>query len=261
MYYLIQKNVFADPRYNEIFRVLETLDLPYEIVTLIPNRNELNYKTNRKDVFVYGSVKLARMTRDFDWRPGSFYGNNHEFDKYSLGFKEHLINYNSRIFQFGDNFDWQNERELFIKPSREAKIFTGKVFSKVEWEDFVYYTLSDKNNNRITATTSIQVSKSHKIIKEARIWIVGKKIATSSYYLFHDGVEFEENVSEDGLAFAQQMANLYNVADAYVLDIALTYDGWKVVEVNCINSAGFYNAAVKNIVLALEAFYSDSDNF
>lgn len=258
MYYIIQKNVFTDPRYDEIFRVLKRLNLPFETIDFSSNSDTLVYETNRKDVFVYGSVKLAKLTRNFDWQPGSFYGNNHEFEKYALGFGVNLVNEKSRLFQFSDNFDWQNERELFIKPSRDAKIFTGKVFSKVEWEDFVYYTLCDKKQTKITAESNIQVSKAHKIIKEARLWIVDNKIVTSSYYLFHDGTEFEENVSDEALVFGQKMANLFRVAAAYVLDIALTYDGWKVVEVNCINSAGFYKANVENIVLALEHYYTNS---
>jgi hypothetical protein len=255
MYFLIQKNVFADPRYDEIFRVVKQLNLPHETVEFLSNSNDLIYKTNRKDIFVYGSVKLAKITKEFDWQPGSFYGKNHEFEKYSIGFGEHLINSKSRLFQFLDNFDWEEAPKLFIKPSRDAKIFTGKVFSKVEWEDFVYYTLRDKKQTKITTQSNIQVSAAHKIIKEARLWIVDDKIVTSSYYLFHDGTEFEENVSEAALVFGQQMANLFRVADAYVLDIALTYDSWKVVEVNCINSAGFYKANVENIILALEQFY------
>ena len=52
MYYLIQKNVFADPRYDEIFRVLEELNLTYEIIQFSPNSNHFKYHTNRKDIFV-----------------------------------------------------------------------------------------------------------------------------------------------------------------------------------------------------------------
>ncbi|MFK7949938.1 MAG: ATP-grasp domain-containing protein [Saprospiraceae bacterium] len=257
MYYIIQKNVFVDPRYDEIFRVLEALNLPFEEVQFFPNSNDFEYKTTRKDVFVYGSVKLAKVTKNFDWQPGSFYGGNHEYVNYANGFGEFLLNPNNQIFDFSDTLDWTNHERLFIKPSQDAKSFTGKVFTKVEWEDFQYYTLSDKRQNRIKSTTKIQTSTPQKLIKEARIWIVNRQIVTSSYYHFYDGIEYEEFVSDEALAFAKQMANHFNVADAYVLDIALTLEDWRVVEVNCINSAGFYKADVKAIVLALEAFYKN----
>ena len=60
MYYLIQKNIFQDPRYDEIFHVMKALNLPFQEVRFQPNSTELNIETTRKDIFVYGSVKLAK---------------------------------------------------------------------------------------------------------------------------------------------------------------------------------------------------------
>jgi hypothetical protein len=39
---------------------------------------------------------------------------------------------------------------------------------------------------------------------------------------------------------------------AFVLDVAETADGPKIVEINTLNSAGFYAADIQRIVLALE---------
>ncbi|WP_196887410.1 ATP-grasp domain-containing protein [Aureivirga sp. CE67] len=257
MYYIVQKNVFRDPRYDEIFHVLDSLNLPYEEVIFYPNSNEFFLETDRKDVFVYGSVKLAKVCADFDWNPGSFYGGNHEYEKYAKGFGEYILNHGSFITQFSDSFSWEENQKYFIKPSIDAKVFTGKVFTESEWKDFTYETLNNNENTRITAETLIQVSKYHKIIKEARVWIVNQKVVTSSYYLFHDQAGFEENVSNEGLDFAQKMAKIYNVADAYVMDVCETFEGWKIVEVNCINSAGFYKGDVKKIILVLEEMYAE----
>jgi len=235
---------------------MKELELSYEEIQFYPNSTIFDFKTDRKDIFVYGSVKLAKVATKFDWTPGSYYGNNHEYDKYSIGYGNNILNFGSFICEFTEKFDWNNQISLFIKPSRDAKVFTGKVFSKPEWEDLVYNTLNNKENNRVKESTLIQVAKAHRIIKEARIWIVNKQIVTSSYYLFHGDVRYEETVSDEGLKFAKEMAEIYNVADAYVMDIGKTYDGWKIMEVNCINSAGFYKAEVKKIVLALEKLYT-----
>ncbi|BDD12068.1 hypothetical protein FUAX_45000 (plasmid) [Fulvitalea axinellae] len=255
MYYIIQKNVFQDSRYDEIFKVMNELNLEYEEVQFKPNSTEFDFKTKRKDIFVYGSVKLAKVTAEFDWHPGSFYGNNHEFKKYSAGYGVHSINYGSYICEIKEKIDWSKSPSLFIKPSEEAKIFTGKIFNQYEWNDFIYYKLNDPNEKRITEKTKIQISEPYHLTKEARIWIVGKKVVTSSYYRFHGNTEYEENVSQIGLEFAKKMAELFNVADAYVMDIAYTLNEWKIMEINCINSAGFYKGDVKKIILALEKFY------
>ena len=255
MHYLIQENVFKDPRYDQIFVVLETLNLPYETVRFHPNSVVFDYHTTRQDIFVYGSVKLAKVAAGFDWAPGSLYGGNHAFERYAAGYGNNVINHDSYLGKFTDELDWRGGSRLFIKPSKEAKVFTGRVYHEVEWRDFVHNTLNDPSNHRVTADTAIQASTPYALIKEARTWIVDGRVVTSSYYKFHGDLPFEPTLAEDGLAFATRMAQLYAVADAYVMDIALTLDGWKIVEINCINSAGFYRGDVHEIVLALEAFY------
>lgn len=255
MHYLIQENVFSDPRYDQIFQVMRELGLSYESISFLPNSAVFDYSSKRKDVFVYGSVKLAKVAKAYDWHPGSFYGGNHEAIKYINGFGKHCINYGSYSTLFSSELDWTNSPELFIKPSKDAKVFTGKIYSQKEWEDFVYYSLQEKDDQRLNKMTTIQVSLPHSIIKEARVWIVNNQITTSSYYRFHGDIPYEEFVEEQGLKFAQQMTSLFHVADAYVMDICLTKTAWKIMEVNCINSAGFYKANVKDIILALEQFY------
>lgn len=256
MYYLIQHNIFADPRYDEIFAVLDKHQLPYEKVRFQPNSNVFDYQTKRQDIFVYGSVKLAKVSADYDWTPGSFYGGNHQFSNYAKGFGEYLLNYPSQLCQLTDEIDWGTHETLFIKPSKDAKVFTGKVFNRHDWEDFVYESLNSPNNQHIHENTPIQISPPYSLSKEARLWIVDNQVVTSSYYRFHDGAAFEKAVPNDAIAFAEQAAKQFRVADAYVMDIGLSTNGWKIVEVNCINSAGFYNADIEQIIVALEHFYS-----
>ncbi|MFY7943974.1 MAG: ATP-grasp domain-containing protein [Crocinitomicaceae bacterium] len=76
-------------------------------------------------------------------------------------------------------------------------------------------------------------------IKEARLWIVGGQIIDAGYYKFNDNAPFEEKVSEDGLSFANEMIEMFNLEEAFVIDICLTDEGWKIVEINCINSSDF----------------------
>lgn len=54
------------------------------------------------------------------------------------------------------------------------------------------------------------------------------------------------------IAFAKDMLNIYQPERAFVLDIAITLFGPKIIEVNNINSSGFYAANVENIVVAIE---------
>lgn len=55
--------------------------------------------------------------------------------------------------------------------------------------------------------------------------------------------------------FAQMMVDSYRPAECFVIDVALTDNRWKIVEINCINCAGFYKGDLMKVIGALENFY------
>lgn len=258
MHYLVQSNIFSDNDHQRLIETLEELDLSYETIELGQGTANIIAQADRTDIFVYGSVKLARLSKaNAHWAPGSFYGGNHRFEIHSQHYKEHLLNYNTQVFEFAESIEWQKDEQKFVKPYVDAKIFTGEVFTQTKWTDFVAQSLKQPKTPLLTATSLVQASAPQILIKEARLWIVGKQIVAGVYYRFHGDVPFEKEVSADGIEFAQSMLNIYNVEEAFVMDICLTYDGWKIVEVNCINSAGFYpNLNIKTLIRALEAYFS-----
>lgn len=258
MYFLVQANIYLDPDHYKIFNALEELGIAHEAINIKPTDTEITMKANRKDVFVYGSVTMARLAKqNSDWFPGSFYGGNHLYEVYARHYGSHLLNDEIKIGKLTDDLVWQKGEKKFIKPYKEAKIFTGKVFEKEAWEDFIIEALANPKLS-ITENSIIQISKPKTTIKEARVWIVGGQIIEAVYYKFNNNEVFESIVSPEGIAFAKEMIALYNLEEAFVMDICLTADGWKIVEINCINSSGFYtNTDVKSIVKALYLYFSN----
>ncbi|MFP8895776.1 ATP-grasp domain-containing protein [Chryseobacterium sp. EZn1] len=258
MHFLIQANVYLDPDHYKIFDALEELNIDYDVINIPPAAEKIEFKTDRKDVFVYGSVTIARLAKqNTGWFPGSFYGGNHLYEVYSKYYGENLLNHHVSVHRISEQLNWKKGEVKFIKPYSEAKIFTGKVFSENEWKDFVFEAL-ESQNNRINKHSLIQVSEAKRTIKEARLWIVGGQIIDAGYYKFNDSVPFEEKVSEDGLSFANKMIRLFNLEEAFVMDICLTEEGWRIVEINCINSSGFYpNTNVKSVIKALNIYFSN----
>ena len=257
MYFLIQSNIYLDPDHYKIFDALEELNIDYGVINIPPTVEKLDFETDRTDVFVYGSVTIARLAKQkTHWFPGSFYGGNHLYEVYSGYYGDNLLNSNVSVQKISEKIIWGKDEIKFIKPYREAKIFTGRVFSEAEWEDFVFETFKSPSS-RITEDSWIQISKVKQTIKEARLWIVGGQIIDAGYYKFSDQAPFEERVSEDGIWFAKEMLRLFNLEEAFVMDICLTDEGWKIVEINCINSSGFYpNTNVKSIIKALNIYFS-----
>jgi hypothetical protein len=257
MYFLVQSNIYSDPDHGRYFEVLEELGYAYEKIHLERGATEVTVKADRTDVFVYGSVRLARLAKArTNWQPGSFYGGNHLFEVFAPYYKEHLLNYNVQVFPFDAAIDWQPNEQKFIKPYKDAKIFTGKVFTQTKWEDFVQRSLDAPQTPLLHAGSLVQASKPQRVYKEARLWIVGGQIVDAVYYKFHGDVIYESKVAAEGLDFARRMIALFEVAPAFVLDICLTTEGWKIVEINCINSAGFYPTSdVRSVVRALAIYF------
>lgn len=251
MFYIVQENVFSDAGYEVIFDALDRLCLDYEISSLIDG--ELNVLTERKDVFAFGSVRMARLATEKGWEPGSFFGGNHDYEIYSKYYKDNLLNYECSLKDISDELDWGINEIKFIRPAKDNKIFNGKLYTKIKWED----TLENIKERLIDLPSCvIQINKKMDIYKEARCWIVGGKVITSSYYKFLSNVNYSEYLEEDGLEFAQSMVDIYSVADGFVMDICLTPDGWKIVEINCLNCSGFYKGDMQKLLISLEDFYN-----
>jgi hypothetical protein len=92
------------------------------------------------------------------------------------------------------------------------------------------------------------------IYREARFFVVDGKIATQSTYKVGSKVHYTAEVPPNMLEYADRMIKIWQPARAFVIDIALTDDKEpeKIIEVNCINSAGFYAIDMQRFVGAIE---------
>ena len=179
------------------------------------------------------------------------------FEINSKYFGDNLLNFETEIRELGDKLEWNDNEEKFIKPYQFAKLFTVNIFTQKKSENFVENTLSNPNTPLINENSLIQISPPREIIKEARLWIVGKEIVEAVYYKILKDIPFEESVESEAIDFAKEMIKKFNVAEAFVMDVCLTDIGWKIVEINCINSAGFFpNADIKKIFHSLNNYFS-----
>ncbi len=259
MYYIVQENTFREENYDTLIQSLERLDLEYEVVKVLPFIDDVEFKTDRKDVFVFGSLKLARVAKQFNWHPGSLMNSNHDYNVYVDYYKDNLLNYDSKIYKFDNYLDWESlidSSEKFIRPCLDSKTFTGKVFNKEEWHQFVEYSLTNGHSTSLNKDTLIQVARPKHIQKEIRFWVVGGKVITGSTYKLGYRVVRDSFYDPEALQFAQQMVDIYQLADAFVIDVCLVNDEWKIVECGCINCAGFYAADLLKALVALEEFYN-----
>ena len=253
MYYIIQNNLFREEGHEKLINCLDKFKIDYEVVNVLPNSEEIGFKTKRKDVFVFGSLKLARLSKKYNWNPGALITENHNYEVYSQHYKDNLLNYDSRIVNYGDDFEWFSNKH-FIRPCLDSKVFTGKVFSKEDWNIFKQNALNSKTS--LTNETKLQISIPKNITQEVRCWVVDGKIVTQSTYRRGTLLVYDEIVDIDAIEFARNMVDIFQLSKTFTIDVCLTDNNWKIVECGSTACAGFYSADMQKIIMSLEDTYN-----
>lgn len=74
MYFIIQENLFREEGHAKLINVLDRFNFDYELIKVLPFIEDVEFETSRKDCFVFGSLKLARLSKKYGWNPGAAIG-------------------------------------------------------------------------------------------------------------------------------------------------------------------------------------------
>jgi len=266
MFYVIQENVFREEHYDMLIDLIKRHKFEYDIVKYRPFLNEIValpvendgeqqedviYKTDRKNVFCFGAVSMAKAATKYGWNPGSMMNKNHDYEVYGKAFGfENMLNGEGHVINFIDKIPIDNFL-FFARPTRDTKVFSGQIFTQDSWKEYVAAV------RHISDETKILISPLKQIQQEVRCWVIGGKIVTASSYKIGTRVVYTNYDDETFFTdFAQKMIDVYQPAEAFVIDIALANDKLSVIEINNINSAGFYDCNMVKLITALENHFN-----
>lgn len=253
MYYIIQENMFREYHYNTLIEYLQRYGLEYETVKYKPFVHEIDVVTKRKDVWFFGSVNGARVVEKMEWNPGSLYNDSHDFEVYGKHYGTNMLNHDGIVIKITDPMPEDLPYAFFARPTKDTKIFSGQCFTKDSWNEWVNETLANATTPDIVAESNILVAPLKTTQQEIRCWIINSEPVTISQYKIGSRVVYQNmDNNEEAYIYAKQMAKLFSPAKAFVLDICLYNDDYKVVEVNCINCSGFYDLNMSKLLQALE---------
>jgi hypothetical protein len=255
MFYIIQTNLFREEKHQELMDIMVRHGFEHELVTFeqFEGHNKINFITDRKEnVFCFGAVKMAHLAKEHGWTPGSMMNENHDFEVYSKGFgMENMLNGDAVFMNLKDKIPF-DDFLFHARPTKDTKLFSGSVFTHESWYEWVE---TKKGNERVV------LSPRKDIQQEVRCWVVGGKVVTASRYKIGNRVIAKNYDDEVGyINFAQSMVDKYQPAKAFVIDVCLTNDEYKIVEVNCINCAGFYDANMYKLISALEECFNTTES-
>lgn len=253
MFYVIQENTWNEYHYNLLMEMMERFKLDHEICRFIPFVNKLEATTTRKDVFCFGMIAAAQTAAEMGWYPGSMYNANHNFEVYAPKYGlENMLNGDGKIITFTDDIPLEDER-FHVRLTKDSKYFGGEVHTHDSWNEYRQKCIDNYTAEILLNESNLLVSPLKDIQQEVRCWVVGGKVVTASRYKLFDRVSYQNYDDEYYYTdFAQAMVDKYQPAEAFVLDVCLANDQLKVVEVNCINAAGFYHCNLYKLIEALE---------
>lgn len=264
MLYLLQDGIFGDHHKEKLVDSLDRLCLEYDFCRFFTfdGKRSIEYNTDRKDVFVFGAVALAHIAKEYGWIPGSMFNDNHDFNVYGKEYGNLMLNSDSIFIKFGDELPEDCPEMFFARPTKDSKFFTGQVFMKHSWNEMVESYREGVNGVKFDTDVDIMISSLKDIQYEVRCWIVGGKVVTMSQYKIGNRVHYLNYDDQDWLKeIVQSYVDIYQPAEAFVIDVCkiggeIGNEIIKIVEINCLNCAGFYDANMQKLLMALEEHFN-----
>lgn len=140
---------------------------------------------------------------------------------------------------------------LFVRPDGNDKAFTGCVHADTFAGDYALLTAYEP-----PPETLIVVARPQRILAEARFLVVGGEVVTGSLYR-SGGQRLQLEAHDSLMAEAAEtlrycLAQGFDPAPSWVLDLAQTADGWSIIEVGGTSICGLYRCDLASFVRRLE---------
>lgn len=263
MRWILQNNLFGEKEYDIAIETLDRMGLVHSTHKVRPFISELDPEpaiVAGESVIVMGSTSLTRIARERGWTPGSFWNDNFDFEVQRKHWGSRMLNADAIVCTFDDVLKHWNgtPSEMFLRPVHDTKSFTGEVMS---WERFKewHQRLVDatKEDTLITSctlqlTTPVVMSTAKALAWEYRLWVVDGKVVASSAYRNNGRLWITPVIADGVVEFAEETVAMWSPDRAFVFDVAETEEGFKILEVNNLNSAGFYACNIGKLIEALE---------
>jgi hypothetical protein len=147
-----------------------------------------------------------------------------------------------------DLFNYFNTSKLFIRPNSGEKLFTGTTIGN-KWYSKELEIIQGLPSSNFDVQDLVLISSAKEVYEEVRFLMQGKNVIS---YGSADNLWGFDLPSYTKLA----ESNGYFPDDFYTIDIGMTKDGPKIVELNSFVSAGLYDMDYSLVVKAVEDFYA-----
>lgn len=258
MIFIIQHNLINIDSLTKIQQVIESHHIPHLYIGVIPFSGELvsDVPLAGIDYIPYGSCSLTEEAYKLGWTGLYFDPTTFRADCWYEN-RTDMLNSDGLVVPVKDAIDFfksqDPDSDWFIRPCEDLKIFSGHVITAGEASTWLKDAVECESSSvcALTYNTDIVVSSPKTIQAEWRWFVVGGKVISGSMYRRNGQMYTREELDVDVVVEAQTFADKWLPSPCCVMDLALVDNTVKVIEFNTINSSGFYDNNVENIIVAL----------
>jgi hypothetical protein len=239
---------------TQFAEALRDCEIPFVDVSVIPFSDEFVTPIDVQDpkIIPYGSTSLIKNAQRRGWTGTYFDETTFRVDAW-LQNRTDMLNQDSMIMsvkEAAETFATKPKTDVyFIRPVMDLKQFSGTVTDCGEITRWMHSV--DSGNFSFGEDTLVAIAQPTEILMEWRHFVVGRRIVTSSSYRFKGMPLLRRELDRATINEAQALADKWLPHDNCVMDIALTHDGVKVIEFNCLNGSGFYYHDLRALVRAV----------
>lgn len=245
--WIVDSFIFEDAKIPEnAFKNAGIEFFKFDYIPFLTDKIEVPYSTT-EPIVVYSSINAVNHLR-------SFYGCYYRELSYDCNVYMALLevpptaflNHDHLYCTFGslcDDYNFYYDMfgmdELFFRPNKGRKEFTGYVISR----DMMRSELSAiEYMYNMEKDSMILVSTPKAILEETRFIIGNREILGASRYRVGGELHEDDKVDQACINFVNDILkkSYWVPDDLFVIDIAVTEDGPKIVELNAFSCAGWY---------------------
>lgn len=246
-----------DTDYLNIREACRELGLPCVTFPRVPFSKELPKVPTDMPTIFYGSIRaVALALQSGKWSPCAFFDpDTFMTTAWGPAYGEHWLNHGSRVTTISE-FVWEPhdpDRLFFVRPVRDAKEFTGGVWSFGQLCRWNHGLMRTDLGDEQLAGIQIIVGEPWGISREWRLFMVDGRVSSASQYKFKGKLDVDAHVPKGVLEFGERMAKIFSPHRIFVLDVCESAGNLYVLELGCVNSAGLYAADVRSIVADVSA--------
>lgn len=253
MHWVIQENIFRPENFAILVETLRSLDVEHSVVQVVEgDLRPMPSIAPHQRVYVCGAWKMAKIARREGWFPGTFLNDNFDCRLWKSALGDHLLNADMNFGTLAD-IEPPPGVTFFLRPVEDTKSFDGVVMDREMLQDW-------RGDSRKAWMQGLQVAASSvkSIQEEIRVFVVARKVVAASRYKVQGRPEVSGHLDPQVTEYVQHIVSVWTPADSFVVDVARTAQGLKVIEFNNINSSGFYAIDVAAYVRAIGEAYETS---